>query len=1001
MAEVVGGLWVTKSEITRSFGIEPGTATGEGVLSEGEGESGLGVGDYVVYGFAGFTFYGLISSIRLVSERDSGDTYRFSILDNRIRARWMMVFGMWNTSEDRRTIHNKILPRPPEGEFATGDLVGDDNADFGAGIAVPPVFPVSSITEASIDRSRVYSHICASQWSAQLKTYTDAPVSAADIIRSAAKAALGGYGFGFDFHVGQSQPVFDIDANSGMTMAALMETIASQQGLQMTIDGARTLRWERRGEGILVIPPPPVHLKDDGLEMSAEATKVRVVGDRNLIQLNNITLEPDWVAGWVAFVNEIVWLDEVAEVWGMPNSTSEQRANIAAKSREITLAQYIAKKGESAYSLADHGTWDSIGRMNMPVWAYLNQIVFRSYRIPEASSIFGLRLRSMEIHDSLLCAVKQNELGGEHIIYRADQVEYYPQANGYVIAQGQPLDLLNFADREEAVRSRAIDMRTAWNEVPEFTIDAPSHSIRFATPIFIDGSPTGSPPTSILLFPNSGQGGYEDVSGSVSGTSDWLQVVVPNPDYAISPAGIKVSLVFRLGKFFKDFGAGQRWKSESIPNICHHLLLLSDGDSFTHSKVEAFVGSLGTPETSPLPILEVLYEDGKNAVQLAVQQSEGFIQRSGIERSGKYLRIGAGGAVVSGVIDRVTTRYDYQQGLTEEVDFSKPRSSNAFVSSKDFARRLMNEELFGGQKDLQREVRLLRGIGKLDATASRNEIKRASNQVITDIFRRSPGTENVSVKTFTDVNSQFPSGRGAGKWRAGDLLWLDDEGLPSRFGTTFGGIVVSSSLANNVVVATKGTVPCALLSGTDPSQSVMANPGEWFASNEGTYPIGLLAHGGAAPGENAKVIGIVKIGHGGGAGVSGRLFCKVYKNPELEPPKSMLLGGQVSGGEGGVVVPDIVLGDIDAPPVDGTHHYLEIEFEAYVGIGELLSGGHVLSVTSASGLTIPANVMPTVASPIGTLNMSLGSWCQGKFIPSGCGNIYVNHCPGSLTPERI
>ena len=863
MAEVIGGVWITKSQFTRSFGTEPASASLHGVLAPGETVSGIAVGDYIVSSFAGQVFYGIISSAKEGLERDSGRIWSFNVLDNRIRLRWMLVFGQWNTAEDKTGAHTRLLPRPPEGEFTTGDPVGGDGADFSSGVSASFSVPPVTTDEGSASRGRVFSHIVASQWPVQLRTYTDAPVSAQDIIRNAVKYAVGGYSFSFDFHSGMSEPVFDVDANGGMSMAAFIETIGSQLGLQVTLDGSRTLRWERKGEGTLVVPAPPVHLQEDGEEISAEPSKVRIVGDRTLVQLNNIILVPDWKEGWQEFISEPAWLDEVKTVFALPVTNSAEQAELAARSREITLRQYITAKGEDAVPLIDYGTWDLVSRLNMPVWKYLNEIVYRSYRISSTSEVFGIKLRNLEIHENLLCAVGLN---GDNIHYRSNPAEYYPQAAAFVAAKGQPVDLLNFVDREELVRLRSTDMNSVWSEVSDFTVDASTHTIRFASATFKDGDPGKG--KSILLFPNGGQGGYENHTGDVSPTSDWLRIVLPNPDYVIAPAQVKVSLVFRLGRFFKDYGTGQRWKPEVVPNIAPHLLLKNAGDAFSHSKTAAFTGTLHTPGGAPggSSLREVLYENGATAVDLADAQADGLIQRSGTERGGRWVRYGAVGAAVSGVIDRVTVTYDWQSGVSETVEFAKPRPSSGFVSSRDFARRVLTDELFGGQKDLEREIRNLRGIARLERAASRNEVRKTANRVITDIFRRPLGGENPTVKTHLDINSQWPEGRGEGvKWRAGDLMWLDDDGHPSRTGQNFAGAVVASSVREAVVVATDGMVPLAVNGGS--TGNLSANPGEWFASNAGSYPIGHLAHGSPAPG-SGRAIGLTKLGHGGGGAAS-------------------------------------------------------------------------------------------------------------------------------------
>jgi hypothetical protein len=138
-------------------------------------------------------------------------------------------------------------------------------------------------------------------------------------------------------------------------------------------------------------------------------------------------------------------------------------------------------------------------------------------------------------------------------------------------------------------------------------------------------------------------------------------------------------------------------------------------------------------------------------------------------------------------------------------------------------------------------------------------------------------------------------------------------------------------------------------------------------------------------------------GGGGGSGASNGPFCKKYKSDGSH----FLLGGTASGGSGNITVPDITLGTVGSEPADGIHHWLQITFEAYVEDDVLLPGGDVTAATPGSGVSLPDNVMPTLDEPTGTLYVSLGSWSQGAFQPSACGNIYVSHCLGSLTHTRV
>lgn len=860
MPESVGGLWITQYDFTRAFGVEPASASGRAVLGAGSVSSGLSVGQYVAYSFGALVFYGILSRVTVVADRESGREYEFQIVDNRVRLPWKVFFGQYNIAEPADVVHERPLLRPPSSEFSAGSAVGDDAADFGAGVEAPSPVPGGSVDNAEPNRGRVFSHIVPSQWAAQVRSYTTEPVSAAQILRSAFKSALGSFGFTLNLHPDQNEPVFDVDANSGMTLAALLQKLCEEQGLQVTLDGSRTLRFERRGQGTLVIPGPPAQLSSDGEAMSTDPTKVRVVGDRTLVQVNNISLEPDWKQGWEKFISEPAWLDEVERTFGPFSTDSAGRAERAAKAREVTMRQYLSNVGSDSDNLADRGRWGKASRLNMPVWHYLNSIVYRSYRVPRDRMLYGLPMCGLEIHESLLAGVGVADEGGQ-IHYRSEPVELYPQAAACVIVRGQPLDLLVAAERDSVVR-RLKNLREEWSEIADFTVDASNHSIRFASPMFIDGNPASG--ESVLLYPNKGEGGFANVTEGLGEDSDYLGLVVPNPGYKISPAEVKISLTFRLGKFFKDFGTGQRWTTHNVPDLAEHLLDTNNSGSISHALVGDHSGGLSAP-TPPSGLKEIRYDDGETAAQKAERQAAGAIQKSGVERSGQYVRRGAAGTAVSGVIDRVTISITREKGIEETVEFSKPRVSREFVSSRDFGRRVRTEELFEGQTELRREVQQLRGIAKLDRQGINDPVRSTSHTVISDLFSRPIGGENPAVVTYHDPSSQAPD-RGAGGWRAGDNVWLDESGVPSRAGKTWGGVVVwapktvdGGEASKFVICATSGTVPMAVKPDTQPGHSVSATPGDWCAAG-GSHALGVLAHSAAVPGDGESALALVRLG---------------------------------------------------------------------------------------------------------------------------------------------
>jgi hypothetical protein len=135
---------------------------------------------------------------------------------------------------------------------------------------------------------------------------------------------------------------------------------------------------------------------------------------------------------------------------------------------------------------------------------------------------------------------------------------------------------------------------------------------------------------------------------------------------------------------------------------------------------------------------------------------------------------------------------------------------------------------------------------------------------------------------------------------------------------------------------------------------------------------------------------------GGGGTVTG-LFCRTF----ISGLNWKLTGGVVYGGTGNVSVPDITLGTVTPPPVDGTQTWLVCSGNAVTEDDLIMPGFNLTSVTVASGESLPTpNTIPTNTAPAGVLYVSLGMWSNGKFIPSGCGNIQINHCPGTLTAFR-
>jgi hypothetical protein len=125
-------------------------------------------------------------------------------------------------------------------------------------------------------------------------------------------------------------------------------------------------------------------------------------------------------------------------------------------------------------------------------------------------------------------------------------------------------------------------------------------------------------------------------------------------------------------------------------------------------------------------------------------------------------------------------------------------------------------------------------------------------------------------------------------------------------------------------------------------------------------------------------------------------FCKVYR----DETDWKLLGGTVTCGAGTETIADITIGTIASPPADGTFYWLACDVDANEEDDVLLPGGTLTAAATGSGTSLPSDIIPEVGAIEGTIHISLGEWMNGKFIPAGCGNLQISHCPGSLTFMR-
>jgi hypothetical protein len=619
-------------------------------------------------------------------------------------------------------------------------------------------------------------------------------------------------------------------------LSSIVSDITGKSGLDIRIDGARTLVWGRKGTGAIPLPDASSTDISYNESLSTDATAYRVVGDRIKIQVTNVSLEPDWNPLWKEFIDEVAWRREVAAVLEIPvgsEATEADEAELTAQSISMTVSQYAKLKEDPDFR--DARFYGNTTRNHIPAWTYINEFVYRSYRIPATASLFGVPLGSLEMADALLADTTIEGEGGEATqIYETDPyLSYDPQVQAQAIVKGQPLDLVDGRSIRAFTSRRTTDLRSVWQVAKDFEVDPLNMSIRFAIPTFLDGDPEEE--EALYINPNKGQGGYADVSASVSETSDYLQIVVPNPAFIIAPAQIKASFCFLFGNYHSDYGSGVRRDSLRLGGLDLRVL---HTDMAIPGTAELDADALRLPDPSGT-FREILYEDGTTAEFKASQAAAALIQRSALLSKGGFLRHGVVGTLLGTAIDSITISITQSAGITERVDYAKSRPS-AYLNEATLRRIRSADDFKNAQEEIRSEAKRLRLTARL-LRGKPNTTPAATHKTLNDVFSKPIGGNNGNAAKLLDKNSAAPTGG----WKAGHLVWVDSEGVPTQSETsTFKGVLASTPSGTPLIlnVCQSGTVPVLCKDSIQMNSEIRANPGDVLGSAAGSVVVGALNH---------------------------------------------------------------------------------------------------------------------------------------------------------------
>jgi hypothetical protein len=771
MSYSIGGVLIKRMELTASHGLTPASAS-----IEGYGSGSLPSGSPVTLNIGSFVFNGVVTNC--VEQIEEGRSLRITVTDNRIYLQDDVVYGTFNNVE-----------------------IIEDN----------PFTP-------GIDRKKRYWHIYPDDWSSQKKTYTNAPLTAQQICQKAFAADTVNHSWSASYTSHFNHPVFSVDANTGKKLGSFIQEICDAIGVQMALSGSNFLSFSVKGIGAPPFPPA-LNSTDisDGDARGPQATRVRVVGDRNLYQDMAIDLVADWSDHFEQFWFKPAWVAHVIDWWGLSADPSD-RAEAEALAREVTLREYIAQTGRT--DVADYGTWGEVSRMEIPVWIYIDDIVFKAYRVPDNYQINGISIDSLELRDGLICAVEGGATGV--LNYKTD--ELYPEAKAFCLVQGQPVSLYDPKTKEGITPAQFALMRTLWQPNNRFNLDTKNKAIVFEEALFKDNS--GAP---LFKQPNIGKSGLTD---------EVLNLVVPNAAAAISAASVRASICFEAERFSKDYGSGQRNEARYVSGLANHTLLVNGAFS-----------------------QELKYADNKTADELADQIGNALLVADEFIPSGGFTRWGVAGMTLNGAIDRITVTLYFEsggegEGISEHVEYSKERSPSHFESTLELQRRNASRDLFPGQKALQEEARQDRLLGKLLKEKKRQSERGFENL---DAFTtRLPGNR--------DCGARYAFATGDGSIPVGTPVFAGDDNRVDQAKKAFAGIITADGVTNNdgwkIPLASQGVVPVRVQGPVSANDSIGCEDGADFGKKDGSKFIGkvLTDYTGSE-----KVLLPVRLGGGGGS----------------------------------------------------------------------------------------------------------------------------------------
>lgn len=787
--------------MTRAWGLSPATA-----LIQTVGSASSPPKSEVTLNIGSATFAGIVTNS--VENRSAGVMTDITVTDNRIKLGWDTVFCYFNGVE----------------------IIEDDPATPG------------------IDRRRRYWHIMPEDWHSQSRIYTNEPYTCEQIINFLLESDQITNDWSLDVHERLEKPFINLDCLNGKKFGTLLQEICDSIGLLLGLEDENTLIFAVKGVG--EVPVTSSLYSYDVEEGSALGpdTKVQVVGDSNIYQDVPIDLEPDWNRSYEQYLFQGEWREEVKSTFEISNV-----AEASARANEITLREYATRKNSAA--LVDFGKWGEVSRMEIPVWVYIRDIVFKAYRVPRDYTINGVPLSSLRMREGLLAAVESNEEGGMQ--YKPEsEGEIYPDTKAYCIVKGAPLSMIDLRQNDVIKPETFAAAAEKWQPYNRFNLDTKNNVIVFEDAIVIPGSGDGA----LYVQPNLEESGVSDAV---------MNIVVPNAAATYTPADVRASLCFEAEKFSALYGSGERLSSAYVPGLNFHALLFN-----------------GVWEA------EIKYENDQGVQEIADIIGPSILTEQDVLKSGSFTNHGVAGATLNGAIDRITTVLSFEdggerEGITETISYAKELNPSSFVSERELERRARMRDLFPGQSELREEARRIRLLARLQKENKRTG--KHAIESIDDLYTKIPGNVDGNPN-FVRLDSPF-------SYPVGMPVFVDDTGLIDASSKRFGGILSTANgpavIGSAVPTITQGVVPTRVQGPVEAGDSVYVSVGENYAKSSGDVLIGTVQ---SAYSGSGIILIPLRLGASGGV---AKKFLELFQTTtgvgENPPPRVGVMPGTIRG----------------------------------------------------------------------------------------------------------